>query len=61
MKILSNTYGLGDMAQDIIHVGIMITPLSHRQKQRLQNCSGCKKGIARLNKAVPNVNPFAKP
>ncbi len=47
--------GLGTAISQIIHAA----PMPRRMRQRLRNCPGCKKRVARLDLAVPNINPFS--
>lgn len=51
--------GLGTGLQTVIEAGLVIAPLPAATKRRLHNCAGCNRSAARLNKAVPNINPLA--
>lgn len=52
---------LGTVLQTVIEAGLALAPLPSKTKQRLRNCRGCAHDVARLNQAVPNINPLAPP
>lgn len=48
---------LGQAAKAVI--GAAVAPLPEGVKRRIRSCGGCAQRAARLDKVVPNLNPFA--
>lgn len=60
MKTFTTRLGLGTVIQTVIHAGVASAPLPQKTKRRIINCVACLRRARRLNRAVRNVNPFAK-
>ena len=50
--------GLGDAGKSAIHAVVDVTPLAQEIKTKIKRCGGCAKRAARLNKILPDINPF---
>lgn len=53
-------FGLGTAIQKTIHATIDSAPISVSLKKKIKNCPSCGRRARWLDRAVPNVNPFAK-
>ncbi len=50
--------GLGTLTKSIIHTAIDLAPISKNYKSKIKKCGKCAKREERLNKIIPNINPF---
>lgn len=50
--------GFGDAVKATIHAALDIVPMSTSTRSKIKGCSGCAARAARLNAAIPNINPF---